>query len=136
MRSAEVAIVVRRGEDYLVLLRAEAGGGYWHLVAGGVEHGETAAVAAARELEEEVGLSVPLARFWSFSYSPTTVEHLARALAPVIAVEVFLAEAPPGWEPELDHEHVEHRWLDAAAAGELLFWPEPREAVLIAAARS
>ena len=34
-----------------------------------------------------------------------------------------------GWEPTLDEEHVDHRWLDADAAIDLLHYPEPREAV-------
>jgi hypothetical protein len=42
------------------------------------------------------------------------------------------AEAAPGWEPVLDEEHVEHRWLAAEPAAGLLAYPEPREAVLAA----
>ncbi len=56
-RTAEVFIVVRRGDEYLVVHRTPEGGGYWHGIAGGVEEGETTADAAARELAEETGLA-------------------------------------------------------------------------------
>ena len=51
-----------------------------------------------------------------------------------IVVWPFVAEAPEGWEPTLDHEHVEARWLDADAAVALLHYPEPKEIVRRAAA--
>jgi hypothetical protein len=50
-----------------------------------------------------------------------------------ITVWPFVADAPAGWEPELDHEHVAARWLDADDACDLLHYPEPREAVRRAA---
>ena len=129
-----MAIVVRRGEEFLVLHRAPAGGAYWHLVAGGVEPGETAEGAAARELLEEVGLSAPLARLTTFEYVPTPQERESRAMAATISVECYVADAPAGWEPALDHEHDDYRWCSRDEATALLFWPEPREAVEIAAA--
>ena len=59
-RPEEVAVVVRRPGaetvEFLVLLRSPEKLGYWHLVAGGVDWGETPAAAAARELSEETGL--------------------------------------------------------------------------------
>src|SRR5690348_17916689 len=39
-----------------ILHRSPVQGGYWHVVAGGVEPGETAEEAARRELREETGL--------------------------------------------------------------------------------
>ncbi|HET8741762.1 MAG TPA: NUDIX domain-containing protein [Gaiella sp.] len=141
-RPEEVAIVVRRpgvqGPEYLVLLRSPEKLGYWHLVSGGVEWGEEPRAAAARELLEETGLAAatePLgeALFYDLAGDPEEV----RARFPVgterITVWAFVAEAPPGWEPVLDHEHVEARWLDPDAALALLHYPEPREAVRRAA---
>jgi 8-oxo-dGTP pyrophosphatase MutT (NUDIX family) len=54
----EVAVFVTRkgGAEVLILRRSAEQGGYWHVVAGGVEPGETAAEAAERELREETGL--------------------------------------------------------------------------------
>jgi 8-oxo-dGTP pyrophosphatase MutT (NUDIX family) len=141
-RPDEVAVVVRRpaapGVEYLVLLRSPEKLGYWHLVAGGVEWGETPAAAAARELMEETGLGAePAALDGPLSYElagdPESVRRLFPAGTERITVWPFVAEAPPGWEPTLDEEHVEHRWLDADGAVALLHYPEPREALRRAA---
>jgi len=117
LRTAEVFVFVRRGDEFLVLLRSERQGGYWHGVAGGIERGESPPEAAARELAEETGLErepTDLGRTWRYD---------------AVTVHVFAVEAPPGWEPRLDWEHDEHRWCTAAEAEELLHWPEPRAAL-------
>jgi 8-oxo-dGTP pyrophosphatase MutT (NUDIX family) len=142
-RPEEVAVVVHRpgtgGREYLVLLRSPERHGYWHLVAGALEAGEDAAAAARRELLEETGLdahAVPLGLDLRYSLAGDPPEVRAR-FAPGtewIAVQAFAAAAPAGWEPALDDEHVEHRWLDADGAVALLAYPEPREAVRAAAA--
>ncbi|MBV8481017.1 MAG: hypothetical protein JOY72_12030 [Actinobacteria bacterium] len=46
-------------------------------------------------------------------------------------VEAFAADAPAGWEPTLDWEHDDYRWVTRAEAAELLYWPEPRELVTV-----
>lgn len=50
-----------------------------------------------------------------------------------VRLDAFLAEAPPGWEPVLDAEHVASRWCSPEEAVSLLAYPEPREAVAAAA---
>jgi len=42
-----------------------------------------------------------------------------------VHVEVFIAEAPADWEPTLDWEHDDYRWLPREEAADLLYWPEP-----------
>ena len=42
---------------------------------------------------------------------------------------MFAAEAPAGWEPVLDEEHVDYRWCSEADALALLRYPEPRIAL-------
>lgn len=126
MRTHEVAIVVLRGSEVLVVLRAPERGGYWHLPSGGVEEGESAQEAAARELEEETGLRTPIRPLaLELGYDTTSGGR--------IRVDAFSAAAPAGWEPALDEEHVDHRWCSVDAALELLAYPEPREAVREAA---
>jgi 8-oxo-dGTP pyrophosphatase MutT (NUDIX family) len=124
----EVFVLVRRGEEYLILHRSERQGAYWHCVAGGLEAGETYAQAATRELHEEVGLEAPVVDLgrhfiyrleeWEPRYAPESGE---------IHVECFLADAPAGWEPSLDWEHDDYRWCRPDDGAALLFWPEPAE---------
>jgi 8-oxo-dGTP pyrophosphatase MutT (NUDIX family) len=142
-RPEEVAAVVHRvepdGRRYLVVLRAPHRQGYWHLVAGALEAGESPRQAAARELLEETGLAagelldLDLRLRYSLAEDPPEVRARFAPGVEWVDVYAFAAEAPPGWEPTLDDEHVEHRWLDADGAAELLAYPEPREAVLAAA---
>jgi dihydroneopterin triphosphate diphosphatase len=114
----EVFIVVRRGDEFLVVHRVPSGGAYWHGIAGGVEEGETPAEAAARELLEETGFAArPVAVAGGFRY------RLDRE----IEVHTFLVDVPAGWEPVLDGEHDDYRWCSQTDAVALLHWPEPKE---------
>jgi lipoyl(octanoyl) transferase len=118
----EVLVHVRRGDEFLVARRAIEG--YWHVVSGGVEPGEEPEAAAARELLEETGLRAEALReIGGFDYAreawePDPGMHCS--------VRAFVADAPPGWEPQLDDEHDEYRWCGADDACALLYWPEPR----------
>ena len=125
MRPEEVLLVVYRpGPEFLVLLRSPERHGYWNLVAGGVEEGESPSVASRRELDEESGLAQPD----RFEQLPLELGYV-RPEGSTVALHAFLAAAPPGWEPVLNEEHVEYRWCSAPEAHELLAYPEPREAV-------
>ncbi|MFN8223072.1 MAG: NUDIX domain-containing protein [Gaiellales bacterium] len=144
-RPDEVAIVVRRprgeGREYLVLLRSPEKLGYWHLVAGGVDWGEEPAAAAARELEEETGLVASVSRLgleldYSLAADPEVVRARFAPGTERVRVWAFVVEAPGGWDPALDDEHVDHRWLGAIEAVSLLHYPEPRRAVEAAEAEA
>ncbi len=120
---SEVLIHVRRGNEFLVALRSAESGGYWHTIAGGVEPGEAFDVAALRELREETGLEASeLQPLGEFAYTRESWENEPGLR---VRVEAFLVDVDPGWEPELNHEHDEYRWLPPEEAAELLFWPEP-----------
>jgi dihydroneopterin triphosphate diphosphatase len=111
----EVFIVVRRGDEYLVVHRVPAGGSYWHGIAGGVEQGESPEAAAQREFWEETGLELaptPLAMPYAYDG---------------IEVHTFLVDVPPAWEPVLNEEHDDYRWCSRVDAIALLEWPEPKE---------
>jgi 8-oxo-dGTP pyrophosphatase MutT (NUDIX family) len=137
-RPEEVFVVVhRRGpgdREFLVLKRSPERQGYWHVVAGALDHGEDARTAATRELLEETGLGAPvvdLDRRYLYALDDEPPEVRARFAAEVteVAVTAFVAEAPPSWEPMLDEEHVGYRWCTASEAILLLQYPEPQDAV-------
>ncbi len=137
-RPEEVFVVVHRasgaGLEFLVLERSPERQGYWHLVAGALEPEELAPAAAARELKEETALDVPVADLgrryvYPLGEEPPEVRALFAPGVTEVVVTAYLAEAPPQWEPVLDHEHVDHRWCSAADAVALLRYPEPQDAV-------
>jgi lipoyl(octanoyl) transferase len=111
-------VIVRRGDEFLVLLRCEVDGGYWHVVAGGVDADETYAKAAARELREEIGLEAePVDLDRTYVYDEA------------VEVHAFLVDVPNGWEPMLNDEHADYRWCIPADAAAILHWPETKELV-------
>jgi 8-oxo-dGTP pyrophosphatase MutT (NUDIX family) len=119
----EVLVHVRRGDEFLVAHRSPDSGGYWHPIAGGVEQGEQFHAAAVRELREETGLDATELQFLGeFAYVRESWEDEPGLR---VHVEAFLVDVEPGWEPELNEEHDEYRWLPREEAAQLLFWPEP-----------
>ena len=122
---SEVMIHVRRGDEFLVAHRSPDSGSYWHAIAGGVEEGEEFHAAAVRELREETGLVVEhLEPLGQFAYVREDWESQPGLR---VHVEAFLVDVEPGWEPVLNGEHDEYRWLRRDEAAALLFWPEPAQ---------
>jgi len=134
----EIAVFVTRksGTEVLILHRSAVHGGYWHVVAGGVEPGETAAGAAERELREETGLvAIAEAGAEVVEYVSTLTEEPAERPDqhdPSVAqvnVTCFHVNAPDEWEPNLDWEHDDHRWYDPGDAYRILRWPATAQAL-------
>ena len=136
MRTArEAAIFVLRSGRLLLMHRAADG--YWHVAAGVVEDGESFADAAARELREETGLTLPLTdlRMLQTYRVPAELSHEYAPDVSEVTIANFRVEAPDGWEPALNDEHDEHRWLEFADALALAHWPETSRVIAALAAR-
>jgi 8-oxo-dGTP diphosphatase len=63
-----VALVV---ENEILLIRDTLGDGRWTLPGGGIKHGESPAVAACREIREELGVTLPADTFISLAVETT-----------------------------------------------------------------
>jgi lipoyl(octanoyl) transferase len=134
----EVAVFITRGAGREVLLvhRVPEHGDYWHVVAGGVELGETPAQAALREMREETALEAPL-RSWTGiteymnarSGEPAERRTEYDPLVVAVHIDCFCVEAVDGWEPTLNWEHDRHRWCSPATSVRVLRWPATAEAL-------
>ncbi len=122
---SEVMIHVRRGDEFLVAHRSPESGGYWHTIAGKVEDGEEPDAAAVRKLREETELvTESLETIGEFAYIRENWESEPGLR---VHVKAFLVDVELGWEPVLNEEHDEYRWLRRDDAAALLFWPEPAQ---------
>ena len=134
MRKREeiLLVVYRPGPSFLVLLRSPESHGYWHLVAGGIEEGESPDAAALRELGEETGLTEPL----RFARIHLELGYRAQGEREQwVTLHPYSIEVELDWEPVLNEEHVEYRWCSEAQAEELLEYPEPVDALRVVARR-
>jgi lipoyl(octanoyl) transferase len=125
-----VAVVVRRGPEALCLRRSPDRGGFWQIVTGRIEPGETPARAAVRELAEETGLVAAIA---PMRYEHAFVlEGTHAGPTPLFVREiVFIATVPPGSEVRLSGEHDESRWLPVGEAATLVRHAGHRRAIRV-----
>jgi 8-oxo-dGTP pyrophosphatase MutT (NUDIX family) len=108
--------------------------GTWQPVMGHVEAGETAVMAAVREVEEEVGLTAQSAA-WGGMWALEQVHPFYIAAIDAIVLSprfVVLVRGGGAWSARLNAEHDGARWVGAAAAilpGGPLMWPGQRAAL-------
>ncbi|MDC0707986.1 lipoyl(octanoyl) transferase LipB [Stigmatella sp. ncwal1] len=127
LKTISVVLVQGRGPEARVLLvrRVPERGGFWQILTGRVEAGESTAQAAARELEEETGLRLPVTEL-EYRHAFALGEHLPPRLVEETA---FVARCPDGHEVRLGPEHDAHEWVDARTAWERLPFLGLREAI-------
>jgi dihydroneopterin triphosphate diphosphatase len=129
IRSTQIEVHLfrrRSGRVEFLLLRRSGDrslSGIWQPVTGGIERGETAWKAAAREVLEETGLR-PL-RWWA-------LEHLAAFYEPardaVCVVPLFAAEVAWTDTVQLSHEHDRYAFVSPAVASRRVLWALQRRA--------
>jgi lipoyl(octanoyl) transferase len=126
-RSVSVAITRADGR-VLLLERTPSGGGFWQILTGTMEPGESPLQTAAREVSEETGFSGEL-RELNYSHSFALGDS---GLPPLFAHETAFTMQVHG-EPKLSGEHLEYRWCTASEAEQLLPFAGLRRAVRLAA---
>jgi 8-oxo-dGTP pyrophosphatase MutT (NUDIX family) len=125
-----VDVYVLRGEgaalECLALRRAEGGRcpGSWETVHGHIEDGEDPPAAAAREIQEETGLT-PV-RLYNVSRVELFYQHRMNEVA---LVPVFAAFVAYHASVRLSPEHDGFEWLPAPEAGSRFAWPRERRAL-------
>lgn len=114
-------VVLRRAGDQvetLLLKRKHHPAGTWCQVAGNIEQGETAPIAAQRELLEETGLTPTT--FYSSDICEQFYEHHTDEL---VIAPVFVAEVAEAADVTLNDEHSEFIWLECLAASQKVTFP-------------
>jgi 8-oxo-dGTP pyrophosphatase MutT (NUDIX family) len=121
--------VTRRGRaEVLVARRCQALGGYWHVIAGAVEAGESFEQAALRELLEETGLVVASGEIGGLPFIDSEYD-LSQPGTPV-QVRCFLLEVGDEFEPTMNWEHDAYRWCSPPEALGLLCWRNIRNSLV------
>jgi ADP-ribose pyrophosphatase YjhB (NUDIX family) len=111
-----VFAVIERGGRYLLARRRDIG--WWNLPGGGMEYGETIEEALTREVREEVGLAIQIARLVGVYSKPQKRE----------VVLTFLCHPAPSEtaEPGTSDEVSESGWFSADTLPEPLL-PKHRQ---------
>lgn len=119
-----------RGVEALVLTRQEARGGFRQIVTGRIEAGETPFAAAARELREETGLSLPVEELrYVHAFGHGEEPRFFREHA-------FAALAPAGATVRIDPvEHWACAWMPLDEAVAAMPYKGLRRALLATAKR-
>jgi 8-oxo-dGTP pyrophosphatase MutT (NUDIX family) len=126
LRSKALVWIVRQGSsgaEVLLLQRPQRRGGGLHPVTGKVEDREPVAAAAAREVEEETGLTGELVDLGYFH------EYVSAGGKRFREHAFLLRVPPPARAIELSDEHEAFAWVPPDEARASVSWPAHREAL-------
>lgn len=127
-----VSVVLRREDGRVLLMkRKPARGGFWQILTGRIETGESASQTAAREIHEETGFSPQLADIRKLDYVHSFA--LGGSVPLLFAQETAFAASVQG-EPVLSDEHDAHQWCTPEEALRLLPFAGLKRAVMLATA--
>jgi len=125
-----VSVTLRREDGRVLLLQRTAErGGFWQILTGRIEPGESPLQTAAREIHEETGFSPRLDELRDLGYEHSFA--LGDRVPPLFVHETAFAATVLG-EPRLSDEHQAHRWCTPAEALALLPFAGLRRAVTLA----
>ena len=125
-----VSIAVHRADGRILLLkRAPQRGGFWQLLTGRIETGESEIQAAARELFEETVFAPALEDLRDLRYRHSFA--FGATMPPLFAQETAFA-VRASQEPRLSPEHEEFRWCALDEARALLPFAGLRRAAALA----
>src|SRR5471030_1407957 len=119
------------GADGRILLmqRTPARGGFWQILTGRIEPGESPLATAAREIYEETGFSPELREIRSLDYDHSFA--LGDRVPPFFIHETAFSVKVSG-DPRLSDEHVAFQWATPKEAMQLLPFTGLRRAVALA----
>ncbi len=136
-KPVSVLVVIHTADLRVLLLERASHAGYWQSVTGSQEDGERLIETAAREVEEETGISVPLLRFkdwqiantfeifaeWRHRYADGVTHNTEHVFSLAVPAELPVRLAP--------EEHTDYLWLPWRAAAEKCFSWSNRDAILM-----
>ena len=125
-----VSVTLQREDGRVLLLkRTPERGGFWQILTGRIEAGESPLQTAAREVHEETGFSPRLDQIRDLHYVHSFT--LAGRVPPLFTEETAFAATVSG-EPRLSDEHDQHRWCTPEEALQLLPFAGLRRAARLA----
>jgi lipoyl(octanoyl) transferase len=127
-----VSAALSRGDGRVLLMRrTPARGGFWQILTGRIEPGESPLATAAREIFEETGYSPELRQIRPLGYDHSFA--LGDRIPPFIIHETAFAATVLG-DPRLSDEHDAWQWATAEEAMQRLPFAGLRRAVALAGA--